>query len=126
MTPTDIQMIAAILTTIGITAAVLALRAGPLGAAFALGRSGADIVHLEPDRMRVLADRESGRGFNQGRIVCRGNGYRVDDRARDRIGRRRNNSAAELAHNLAAAQRDLHAFGKRQVPDLVIISVFKR
>ena len=31
-----------------------------------------------------------------------------------------------MAHNLAAAQRDLHTLGKRQVPDLVIVGVFKR
>src|SRR5690606_9165194 len=73
-----------------------------------------------------VADREARRGLDQGRIVGRGDSHRVDDRARDRVWRGRNNSAAELAHNLAAAQGDLRTLGKRQIPDLIVVGVFKR
>ena len=72
------------------------------------------------------ADRKAGRRFDERRIVGRGHGDRADERPRDRFRRRRNDSAAELPHHLAVAQRDLHGFVERQVPDLVIFDVLER
>ena len=63
------------------------------------------------------ADREAGHRFGERRIVGRRDGDRADERARDRFRRGRSDSAAELPHHLAVAERDLHDFlsGRSQI-----------